>query len=163
MKIYLAGKIAPKDWRQEVVHGLVTGGAGAPRGPLFDVYDWGDHASFDATIPWPVLPLAIFKVHDYTGPYFMNCTHGGGCFQGRSSHGVGADARKDEYPEMSWGCDGDAPTPPLKQVTDACIAAIKRSDLVFAWLDSPSAYGTLVELGESWLRGQGRQMLLLKN
>lgn len=42
------------------------------------------------------------------------------------------------------------------RVVELCFAAIRSSDLVFAWIESPDAYGTLVELG--YAKAQGKQI-----
>lgn len=72
--IYLAGKIGPDDWRQDVVPGLQAA--------------WGDHwdprkwSVDDAE--WPVIQNGALSVFDYTGPYFVEtCSHTDtGCSQG---------------------------------------------------------------------------------
>ncbi len=82
--------------------------------------------------PWPTLRKAIFGVHDYVGPYFVSCDHG--CAHGKHAHGV-----------LGGGCtslngrDID--------LVAKCQRAIRTADLVFAWLDDTTAYGTLWELG----------------
>lgn len=44
------------------------------------------------------------------------------------------------------GCIGEGP--PLRQhIVSLCWHAIQRCDVLFAWLDDPTAYGSLVEIG----------------
>jgi hypothetical protein len=79
VKIYLAGKIAPRDWREAIVTNLhLPDVVSCPQAD-------GDPFARDE---WPVLPKAIFQTHDYVGPFFANCGHG--CFYGDDSHGLGA-------------------------------------------------------------------------
>lgn len=130
MKVYLAGKISKGDWRQGVVSGL-------------DGY--GDQASGDS--PWPVLKSAICGEHDYTGPYFIGCDHG--CFHGADTHGVGAYGGLLEATgvDQAPGAHCSGIPSQRKDVRANCMKAIAESDVVFAWLDSLDAFGTLVEIG----------------
>lgn len=91
---------------------------------------------------WPVLKKAVCGAFDYTGPYTMSCDHG--CAHG-GRHGCG---------------DGQAegPAPTREQLNALCLDAISRADVVFAWLDDPTAYGTLVEIG--YARGIGKRVLV---
>lgn len=158
-KFYLAGKISKNGWRHDIVK------------VLRNDYCLHSSASF-----WPRLEKVIFEQFDYTGPYFTGCNHGcthaagehtwaGGFLEGcpyvpdpmcnyyeRGGHG-----------EKAWDCDEEcdscpfggkwvaAPLNPHSEiktwVTKQCEIAIMASDIVFAWLDSDDAYGTLVELG----------------
>lgn len=68
-RIYLAGKIAPGDWRHTAV----------PR--LREAMHADDG-------PWSTLKAAVLTKFDYVGPFFISCDHGG--FHGPASHGVGA-------------------------------------------------------------------------
>jgi hypothetical protein len=119
MKIYLAGKIAKNDWRHELVEGL--------RSTIDDT-----HERESSLAQWPILHGAIKGTHDYTGPYFISCDHG--CYHGPNTHGV-----------IGGGCD--VMESPSRQATvDLCRSAIRRSDLVFAWVDTLDAYGTIAEI-----------------
>lgn len=119
MKIYLAGKIGKNDWRHAIVRDLHITCADFSR------------ETFEN---WPILVGAIFERHEYTGPYFIACNHG--CYHGDNQHGVG---------RSTGGCSDDAPKD--GQIVALCQAAIRQSDLVFAWLDTTDAYGTLIEIG----------------
>jgi hypothetical protein len=68
----------------------------------------------------------------YCGPFFVACDHG--CSHGDCTHGLG------------HGC-GANPVPPRWLVPSLCLEWIRRCDLFFAWIDDPTCYGTLVEIG----------------
>lgn len=101
----------------------------------------GDH---DAAAEWPVRARAVLERHDYVGPYFIACDHG--CAHGRDSHGVVA-------PQP--GCFDSAPR---ALVVERCLEAVQRADLVFAWVDSVTAYGTIFELG--YARALGKPVVV---
>lgn len=69
----------------------------------------------------------------YTGPYFVSCDHG--CTHGPGTHGVGASK-----------CMGD-PIPPRWLVPSLCFEWLRQADLLFAWIDDPTCFGTLTEIG----------------
>lgn len=129
-RVYLAGKIAAGDWRHKAVGGL---------------RDSVTYHEFESE--WPVLARSIFGRHDYVGPFFVCCNHG--CYHGRGTHG--------SDPE---GCSGLSPASLEGRDTIArrCRSAIDRSDLVYAWVDDPSAYGTILEIG--YALGRGRRVVL---
>ena len=122
--VYLAGKIDMNDWRH----------VAAPRCGEAWTYAINDRASPEPLPPWPVLRQAIHGVMDYTGPFFISCDHG--CFHGPGSHGAGQE-----------GCTALDKEETRAHVLRQCEVSIGRSDLVFAWLDTTTAYGTLVEIG----------------
>lgn len=131
MKIYLAGKITKNGWRHDIVPGLRDAGR----------YELGFYG-YDKIekITWPILYGRMVNGHDYTGPYFVSCDHG--CFHGKG---------RDSGPAHGWGDEGycgyGAGDDTKKFVTSLCRRAIEGSDLLFAWIDSPDCYGTLVEIG----------------
>lgn len=128
LSVYLAGKIAHGDWRFGVVDGL-----GEECSRLYEAED---------KCAWRTLPRAIWGRFDYCGPYFINCGHDGGCYHGPRSHGAGAG-------ENGLWCGGEGGSQRERQraVAGACLKAARAADVVFVWLDDPSAHGTLVELG----------------
>lgn len=135
--VYLAGPIAKNDWRHSIVTGL-RGESALRQGE-----DWDD---------WPIMERAIFGDHHYVGPYFLSCDHG--CFHGQATHGCGETngctpgvpcGPESAIPaEALWECEGE-----LRRdyVARQCVAAISRCSVIFAWIDRPDCYGTLVELG----------------
>jgi hypothetical protein len=128
--IYLAGKISKGDWRADIVPEINESDGGCPDGssPPF----------------WPRQESAVFGM-DYVGPYFRRCDHG--CYHGPASHGTAASryaASSDDMPSFH-----DRMTVIFNQrvVLHHCTEAIKRADLIFAWIDTREVYGTLAELG----------------
>lgn len=120
-RVYLAGKIAKGDWRHALVPRL--------RSQLVDLEPYGD---------WPVLPGAIRGTFDYVGPFFVACDHG--CWHGPQSHGMGAEGDAE-------GMGSGSVFERRRFVAKRCLEAIGRADIVFGWLDTLDAYGTLVEIG----------------
>jgi hypothetical protein len=93
---------------------------------------------FDAgTDEWPILENAILRRHDYTGPFFVGCDHG--CYHGKDTHGY------------KGGCCG--PECDDVKVSRLCRKALDVSDVVFAWIDAPDAYGTIFEIGYAIAKG----------
>jgi hypothetical protein len=125
MKIYLAGKIEKNCWRHSVVQGI----------------HW-ETAEHQPGEPWPILSEAVVGGFDYTGPYFTFCDHG--CAHTPAVDHLGRPTVGGLHGLSTEMC-GDAPDPQL--VRSLCLSAIRRSDLVFAWIHRPDSYGTLVELG----------------
>lgn len=150
MRIYLAGKIKANDWR----HGMVTGlrGSGWPGRYDAEPADWPD---------FPVMPKAVLGKYDYTGPYFVGCDHS--CYHGPNEHGVGAFTGGEfvydyeDNPEKE-GYNTFRPTYRYKKIHDLCLDAIDRSDVIFAWIEDYSCYGTLVELG--YARGKDKKIIV---
>lgn len=107
---------------------------------------------------WPVLAKAIFGMYDYTGPYFIGCDHG--CFHGENAHGAGLGELSfkqgaDDYDEMMAGFGS------RKKTAQNCLRALERSDLVYAWLEAETCYGTLFELG--YAKGLGKRVAVASN
>ena len=124
--VYLAGKISINNWRKHVVREL--------RGHVIDV-----HGVYNVE-PAETYIETVFAC----GPFFISCDHG--CYHGHESHGVGAydpeNCAEDEYPGQ---CEGAGV--PSSIVPWLCKEQINRSDFVFAYIDSATCYGTLLEIG----------------
>lgn len=134
--IYLAGKIGPNDWRHELLgHSL--------RGTWEYDYDAEQMAP-----QWPVITNGVLGAFDYVGPYFISDDHG--CGHGPNTHGCGRDG--------VILCSPDQNLPKRPQVRDLCLTAINAADIVFAWLDDPTAYGTLVEIG--YAKAHGKKIVI---
>ncbi|MFI9174886.1 DUF559 domain-containing protein [Streptomyces lincolnensis] len=132
--IYLAGKIGPSDWRHDLIGYQLRG--------AWEVDD--DNPSE----PWPVLKRSVLGVFDYVGPYFVSDDHS--CGHGPNTHGCGNDGC---VPCFTFGN-----LPKRTQVRELCLAAIDTADIVFAWLDDLTAYGTLVEIG--YAKGRGKPIVI---
>src|SRR5690606_15415911 len=142
MKVYLAGKVSNNDWR----HGIVG---------------W-ELRNADGNGNWRDFRIPFGNGLIYTGPFFVACDHG--CSHVRGEHGVVPEMCQpayqrdhcapnyDEEGRRPWDItvsDG-APenyNPQRKRLHLNCTQAIDDSDLVFAWLDDPSAFGSIWELG----------------
>ncbi|THC47126.1 DUF559 domain-containing protein [Streptomyces sp. A1499] len=133
--IYLAGKIGPDDWRQDVVPGLQA---------AWGDHDWGSPDWSVADVEWPVIHEGVLNTFNYTGPYFVEtCSHSDtGCPQGE---------------HRTWSmCEGEIGERAI--TLKRCLSAIDRSDVVFAWLDDLTAHGTLTEIG--YAKGRGKVVVV---
>jgi Nucleoside 2-deoxyribosyltransferase len=151
LRVYLAGKIDKHDWRHELVPGLrgalsvsETRRVCGECGPDCD----GTRKHFCyVRAEWGEPRTPVWEAHGvslaYAGPYFLSCDHG--CYHGRSAHGVGATEAGPYEPGRQGAC-GD-PAAKSAYVVERCLAWLRSADLVFAWLDDGSAYGTVAELG----------------
>lgn len=142
INIYLAGKIAANDWRHTVVKDLRN-----------TCCEFGCNGVPDE---WPILRHGIAPNRHYVGPYFIGCDHG--CYHGKDSHGFGPGCAGD-IEEFPGEChDEHCPDRPKEQyVVKQCHKAIDRADVVFAWIDDLTAFGTIYELG----RAVGRTQVFL--
>lgn len=130
-RIYLAGKIAKLDWRHRLVVGL---------------RDWvtnPEQAYNPEHAEWPILHGAI-DGHDYTGPYFFED-------DSAKAHSPGSHGNAIEHIE-NYGGHFRGKDDPLNDgwretVAARCCVAIRRSTVLFAWIDSLTAYGTFAEVG----------------
>ncbi|MFE7648681.1 DUF559 domain-containing protein [Streptomyces phaeoluteigriseus] len=132
--IYLAGKIGPGDWRHDLIGYQLRG--------AWEVDD--DHPSE----PWPVLKRSVLGFFDYVGPYFVSDDHS--CGHGPNTHGCGNDG--------CVPCFTYENLPKRNRVRELCLEAIDTADIVFAWLDDLTAYGTLVEIG--YAKGRGKTIVI---
>jgi hypothetical protein len=148
VKVYLAGKIEKNDWRHVVVPQMYEINA-------LEYQALDDNR--EQLRPWPVIHKGLLGEHDYTGPYFVRCDHG--CYHGAGSHGVGVDpVDAQRGAELRNGCQSDGTNDGRSWVVEACLTAIRNSHIVFAWLDTADAYGTLFEIG--FARSEGLPVVL---
>ncbi len=137
INIYLAGKIAPNDWRLGLVPDL--------RRNSHERYNSMVDGSDDI---WAIRMNVIDGRHNYTGPYFIGCDHR--CYHGESSHGCGAgeDGGCYDHGQCAPGCtDYNETFQDRDHITKQCLEAIDKSDVVFAWIDTADCFGTIFELG----------------
>lgn len=139
IRVYLAGKIGKSDWRHNVFPGLSRA----------NQIEMGQGKEQVDSIQHPVV-LNL----QYVGPFFLSCDHG--CFHGVSGHGRGVkslleplmDPSLDSAPDAACaecGISGTDRSP--REVFEKCRGWLREADIVFAWIDSPDAFGTLVEIG----------------
>lgn len=156
--IYLAGKIEANGWRHEIVEELECGT------PL---YAECDNIYQGVCDQWPLLKNAIFGQYHYTGPYFVCDSHGASAlFHGEGTHGVRRSAQSSLFegyvfsdenrleeqlnePYQGHG-PGNIDGLPYSTILVRCTQAIHRADLVFAWIDDPTCYGTIAEIGMAY-------------
>jgi very-short-patch-repair endonuclease len=144
MIIYLAGKIGKNDWRHSTVDGLSD--------TCKKFYD-------NPEMEWPILEQSIENDHSYSGPYFISCSeacygHGTGWAHGPGTHGYDANPGTGDYIDIDdCGIECEYKRYMKEQsdrkalVSKRCMEAIERSDIVFAWIDDLTAFGTIFELG----------------
>jgi hypothetical protein len=118
LTFYFAGKISHTDWRHTLVRDLRNAG----------LYD-DECQDFRRR---PILANAIGEGLHYSGPHFNACDHG--CAHGPHQHGV-------------LDCCTEDLVPPRRHVSTAAMFQIKRADILFAWLEDLTCYGSLVEIG----------------
>ena len=131
IKVYLAGKIKSNGWRQEIV----------------DIRNnfYGDKKNKIRN------GIEIrYKNNIYiTGPFFLSCDHS--CYHGDNSHGVGLNSYND--------CYGLTDNFSEDEVKDICLRQIKKSDVIFAYINDDTCYGTLYELG--YAKSLGKKIIIL--
>jgi len=144
IRVYCAGKIAPSDWRHDLFPGLRGALQGAGARPQ----------TWEAQLEPLVVAREPERSHTevdlrlvYAGPYFLTYRHGGA--HGRDAHGQ-RDSWELAVPREAHGA---APAMAPGAVVGRCLGWLLKSDIVFAWLDSPTAYGTVAEIG--FARGIG--------
>lgn len=124
--VYLAGKVGHTDWR----HSLFSLRAVQLR------YQQSRDLIHLAEGP---LKRDGFE---YAGPYFLGDDHG--CFHGENQHGL-------IDPGYADGVAQDDPNFPQvlerSTVLNSCLYWLTNADVLFCWIDSATAFGTLVEIG----------------
>jgi len=131
MKIYLAGKVSDIDWRQELL----------PKKALFigrDLLEENpdkEDPDYCTNWSWETYRFAFDNVHDYVGPFYMPFASLGSFPKHNAVDGY---CRNTHDMELYAG---------RSRVARLCFEAIEKADLVFAWIDHISAYGTCAELG----------------
>lgn len=137
INVYLAGKIEANGWRQEII----------------DIRD-----NFFGCEKEKIRNYKTIKYNDniqITGPFFLSCDHS--CYHGENSHGVGLSnylpdgTRYDCYAENNHFTE--------EEVKDICINQIKKSDVLFAYINDDTCYGTLFEIG--YAASLGKKIIIL--
>lgn len=107
---------------------------------------------------WPLIGENLFRYHDndwpnvhinkflYSGPFYGKWkSHLP--LVGKDTHGVGAD--------RDWGLGGRDEN----EVVRFCITAINNSDIVFSWLNTNDAHGTLMEI--AWAISNNKNVIVV--
>lgn len=144
MRVYLAGKMDAEhgSWRDAIIGDRYVLGA-QRRFPVWELAKKiGSDYDLDEleVLPWPKNPNTyVLGMHEYVGPYRWTFapvapqTKHLGYFHGSEGYGNhGYDMSDDRGRRL---------------IVSECITAIERADLVFAYLNSPDCFGTLVEIG----------------
>ena len=130
IKVYLAGKIKSNGWRQQIVD-IRNNFEGDKKNKIRNVIE------------------IRYKNNIYiTGPFFLSCDHSH--YHGEGNHGLGINCPN--------GCYGEN-TFTEKEVYDICLQQIKKSDVVFAYINDDTCYGTLYELG--YAKSLGKKIIIL--
>lgn len=131
--VYLAGKITKNGWRHEL-----------PLKADIGYTDWSQKSqNANEVLPaWETIPNGLGDGIHLTGPFFVGCDHG--CAHRGGAHGI------------TGGCISSVAT--REATVKLCLDAIEKSDIVFAWIDTDDAYGTLVELG--YAKGKGKRIIV---
>ena len=119
INVYLAGKIEPNGWRQKIID-IRNNFFGEEKDKIRNgiTIKYNDHINI-------------------TGPFFLSCDHS--CYHGNNSHGVGLSSYND--------CYGLSDHFTEDEVKHICLKQIKKSDVIFAYINDDTCYGTLYELG----------------
>ena len=119
INVYLAGKIEPNGWRQKLID-IRNNFFGEEKNKIRNgiTIKYNDHINI-------------------TGPFFLSCDHS--CYHGNNSHGVGLNSYNDCYGLTDHFSEDE--------VKDICLQQIKKSDVIFAYINDDTCYGTLYELG----------------
>lgn len=143
MKIYLAGKIddVAGGWRDALVGSDwdTSFGEQRPHWKLTRQMDDDGYVGTRVSVPWPTEPNRhVLKLHEYVGPYRTDMVRGEnfdwkyfGEFHGSLVEGGHGQTNGEE--------DG--------VIVSECLAAIRRADMVFAYINRPDCFGTLAEIG----------------
>lgn len=143
--VYLAGKITPytrngeDDWRFSIVQGLedILGAS------------WKtDHRVVNGA--WAIMQKAILHRFDYAGPFFTNIGDISGGHGGPLVFPHGLDIEfSSENARRPHSIDIELSNEKARRqyIAELCFRGIQHADLIFAWVDDTTCYGTIFELG----------------
>jgi hypothetical protein len=163
--VYLGGNIYRTDWRRSLVSGLGSVGV-IPLSPYPAL--------------WPVLPAAVAGRFDYVGPYSLSgdatddaewnseqdedgseWVVSGPLYPPQRGSRISRDAHGDQgqtQPCLTLPTSSQEVWWPLvrsaRQVNRLVLEALRRTDLYFAWVDTPLCAPTLSEIG--WAASRGK-------
>ena len=142
MKVFLSGKVDEHSgkWRDLLLDEKWVDGQPRPQWEL--VHDTDD--LFDKPFAnWPLLKGVIMRSHDYVGPYRQTIPDEGSNKNFGYFHGI--DSR---------GSHGQMNMDDQQRVVAACMAAIDKCDMLFAFLNTMDCYGTISEIGYARAKGK---------
>lgn len=139
LNVYLAGKMDEKQggWRDGLLGREYIGHHGWMQrwelylGPIPDSHD----IDGPPPPPWPMKPNTwVLNIHNYVGPYRTTVDD--------------ALKNKGDFHGTEWvGQHGWMDPAICNHIVSSCLIAIRRADVVFAYLNAPDCFGTLVEIG----------------
>lgn len=150
LRFFLAGKMGPRlspnagfaCWREPIVR---------PWASLFC-----DHELMTLEA-LPVLPFAIFGQHDYLGPYYFDQAGGHGPWS-PNDHGCNVISFLEDPPDYFTPIPEperlDLWNTNCELVRRLALDAIRRCDVLFAWVDTLDCFGTLAEIGYAHAMGR---------
>lgn len=143
LNIYFAGKMdrntshkeGRRDWRESMVDDILL------------------YQEVTKIVSLPIHYGTLLEGHNYCGPYYFDNTGGHTSFT-EDDHGTDGmyDEQIDE--EDPHGCRHSEAR--RHAIFSLCLDAVKRCDVVFAWIDSLDCYGSLTEV--SWATGLGKKV-----
>lgn len=143
--VYLAGKITQDNWRDEIIDNWSSERDCMASRKVVDScgWEWG--------VVKNLIPAGHGSMLDYCGPWWSDMGQGGG--HGESNqcgfpHAYGG--------ELQWAhgepldlCDPDSLDTKERQgiVARQVLQAVKKCDLLFAWINTDDCFGTIFEIG----------------
>lgn len=151
VKVYLAGKISDPvraSWRDHLltkpVYAINRQRAYAwtdPNSPTLE--EWGGPAK--EMLAWPTTTNRyVLGEHEYVGPYLIDATPNGEWNTERM------ECQSEEHGSRGWGTHGswdDGSGGRNNLIYNQCFVAVRRCDVLLAYLDGPDLSGTLIEIG----------------
>jgi hypothetical protein len=156
MNVYLAGKVDDQfgSWRDSILGtemGLDGAGQVIRNAPIWQkYYTQDDYDDNRLLIDWKPIPDAVLGLHTYTGPFRQVASHTGWPEKWLGeAHGITTSGQHGEADPECWA-----------HIVGACCRAIEASDLVFAYINNPDAYGTVAEIGYAVARSKFVSVLI---
>lgn len=145
---YLAGKITGTTWRDAIVPGWSQ--ENHHGNAFWQAFFEYEHCSRWATVP-NVRSECGVHLH-YTGPWWKDtrgcCGGHGNAVDSTHPHGYFLDSGVlDDFDRFAFMPDSSDHDAARVEVSHAVQFAIEHADLVFAWIDGPDCYGTILEIG----------------
>lgn len=146
---YLAGKIGGGEtWRNGLVRDFAW---------VSD--EWWSKVEHSGETPWPELEGAVWRcAHwNYVGPFCARGMTGQEWNEETCGHG-GTTGQHFARQEVRLGGNGPGDRHRRSVIHGLCLDAIRRCDVLFAWITGPDCYGTLLEVG--YAAALGKKILI---